>query len=164
MAKEAVSPNSQGGRSWGHATGISSRSGGTDRRMTSIIRTRGRGSRRLGPYTEEFVAALELGRSPNEATRLAAVREFFDRSRLPWRTAGCRGPVFSTRPGRTPLSPPSCLGGVAQYRHPPPSAWRRPWPRRCGYRCDRRRGVAGPRQGGRSAPWCSPACARATSL
>jgi hypothetical protein len=35
---------------------------------------------RLGPHTEEFCAALvELCRSPNEATRLAAVREFFDR-------------------------------------------------------------------------------------
>jgi hypothetical protein len=35
---------------------------------------------RLGPYTPEFVAALvDLMRSPNEATRLAAIREFFDR-------------------------------------------------------------------------------------
>jgi hypothetical protein len=35
---------------------------------------------RLGPYSPEFVAALvELVRSPNEATRLAAIREFFDR-------------------------------------------------------------------------------------
>jgi len=35
---------------------------------------------RLGPHTVEFCAALvELVRSPNEATRLAAVREFFDR-------------------------------------------------------------------------------------
>jgi hypothetical protein len=35
---------------------------------------------RLGPYTPEFVAALvELTRSPNEATRLAAIREAFDR-------------------------------------------------------------------------------------
>jgi hypothetical protein len=35
---------------------------------------------RLGPHTAEFCAALvELARSPNEATRLAAVREFFDR-------------------------------------------------------------------------------------
>jgi hypothetical protein len=35
---------------------------------------------RLGPYTSEFVAALVvLVRSPNEATRLAAIREFFDR-------------------------------------------------------------------------------------
>src|SRR5580704_7008768 len=36
---------------------------------------------RLGPHTAEFCAALvELLRSPNEATRLAAVREFFDRT------------------------------------------------------------------------------------
>jgi hypothetical protein len=35
---------------------------------------------RLGPHTAEFVAALvELVRSPNEATRLAAIREAFDR-------------------------------------------------------------------------------------
>jgi hypothetical protein len=35
---------------------------------------------RLGPYTPEFVAGLvELARSPNEAIRLAAIREFFDR-------------------------------------------------------------------------------------
>jgi hypothetical protein len=35
---------------------------------------------RLGPYTPEFVAALvELVRSPNEETRLVAIREFFDR-------------------------------------------------------------------------------------
>jgi hypothetical protein len=35
---------------------------------------------RLGPYTPEFCAALvELVRSPNEATRLAAIREAFDR-------------------------------------------------------------------------------------
>jgi hypothetical protein len=35
---------------------------------------------RLGPYTPEFCAALvELVRSPNEMTRLAAIREFFDR-------------------------------------------------------------------------------------
>jgi hypothetical protein len=35
---------------------------------------------RLGPYTPEFVDALvELVRSPNEATRLAAIREAFDR-------------------------------------------------------------------------------------
>jgi hypothetical protein len=35
---------------------------------------------RLGPYTAEFCAALvELVRSPNEATRLAAIREAFDR-------------------------------------------------------------------------------------
>jgi hypothetical protein len=35
---------------------------------------------RLGPHTAEFCTALvELVRSPNEATRLAAVREFFDR-------------------------------------------------------------------------------------
>jgi hypothetical protein len=35
---------------------------------------------RLGPYSPEFVTALvELVRSPNEATRLAAIREFFDR-------------------------------------------------------------------------------------
>jgi hypothetical protein len=35
---------------------------------------------RLGPHTAEFCAALvELARSPNEATRLAAIREFFDR-------------------------------------------------------------------------------------
>jgi hypothetical protein len=35
---------------------------------------------RLGPHTAEFCAALvELVRSPNETTRLAAVREFFDR-------------------------------------------------------------------------------------
>jgi hypothetical protein len=35
---------------------------------------------RLGPHTPEFVAALvELTRSPNEATRLAAIREAFDR-------------------------------------------------------------------------------------
>jgi hypothetical protein len=35
---------------------------------------------RLGPYTPEFVAALvELARSPNETTRLAAIREAFDR-------------------------------------------------------------------------------------
>jgi hypothetical protein len=35
---------------------------------------------RLGPHTAEFCAALvELVRSPNEATRLSAVREFFDR-------------------------------------------------------------------------------------
>jgi hypothetical protein len=33
---------------------------------------------RLGPYTPEFVAG-DLVRSPNEATRLAAIREFFDR-------------------------------------------------------------------------------------
>ena len=35
---------------------------------------------RLRPYTPEFVAALvELVRSPNEAIRLAAIREAFDR-------------------------------------------------------------------------------------
>jgi hypothetical protein len=35
---------------------------------------------RLGPYTPEFVAALvELVRSPNEAIRLAAIREALDR-------------------------------------------------------------------------------------
>jgi hypothetical protein len=35
---------------------------------------------RLGPHIAEFVAALvELVRSPNEATRLAAIREAFDR-------------------------------------------------------------------------------------
>jgi hypothetical protein len=35
---------------------------------------------RLGPYTPEFVAALvELVRSPNEAIRVAAIREAFDR-------------------------------------------------------------------------------------
>jgi hypothetical protein len=35
---------------------------------------------RLGPHTAEFCAALvELARSPNEGTRLAAIREFFDR-------------------------------------------------------------------------------------
>jgi hypothetical protein len=35
---------------------------------------------RLGPYSPEFVAALvELVRSPNEAIRLAAIREAFDR-------------------------------------------------------------------------------------
>jgi hypothetical protein len=35
---------------------------------------------RLGPHTPEFAAPLvELARSPNEATRLAAIREFFDR-------------------------------------------------------------------------------------
>jgi hypothetical protein len=35
---------------------------------------------RLGPYTAEFCAALvDLKRSRNEATRLAAIREFFDR-------------------------------------------------------------------------------------
>jgi hypothetical protein len=35
---------------------------------------------RLGPYTPEFVDALvDLVRSPNEATRLAAIREAFDR-------------------------------------------------------------------------------------
>jgi hypothetical protein len=34
----------------------------------------------LGPHTPAFVAALvELARSPNEATRLAAIREAFDR-------------------------------------------------------------------------------------
>jgi hypothetical protein len=34
----------------------------------------------LGPHTPKFVAALvELARSPNEATRLAAIREAFDR-------------------------------------------------------------------------------------
>jgi hypothetical protein len=36
---------------------------------------------RLGPHTPEFVTALvELVRSPNETTRLAAIREFFDRT------------------------------------------------------------------------------------
>jgi hypothetical protein len=36
---------------------------------------------RLGSYTPEFVNALvELSRSPNEAIRLAAIREFFDRT------------------------------------------------------------------------------------
>jgi hypothetical protein len=35
---------------------------------------------RLGPHTQEFVTALvELARSPNETTRLAAIREAFDR-------------------------------------------------------------------------------------
>jgi hypothetical protein len=36
---------------------------------------------RLGPHTAEFCAALvALVRSPNEATRLSAIREFFDRT------------------------------------------------------------------------------------
>jgi hypothetical protein len=48
--------------------------GGRPRNAIEVVRGR------LGPHTAEFCAALvELARSPNEATRLSAIREFFDR-------------------------------------------------------------------------------------
>jgi len=48
--------------------------GGRPRGVIEAVRER------LGPHTPEFVDALvELARSPNEATRLAAIREAFDR-------------------------------------------------------------------------------------